>query len=74
MASLPLQTPSFTWEMDVCHMFRISAILGTMLNQVVLILIGVANRIDEKISNNVIGVIKFFLITDIIINVRWCTS
>ena len=55
-------------------MFRISAILGTMLNQVVLILIGVANRIDEKISNNVIGVIKIFLIADIIINVRWCTS
>ena len=55
-------------------MFRISAILGTMLNQVVVIIIGVANIIDEKISNNAIGVIRNILITDIIINVRWCTS
>ena len=56
------------------NMFRSSAILGTMLNQVVLIIICVGNIIDEKISNNAIGVIINFLITDIIINVRWCTS
>ena len=55
-------------------MFCISAILGTMLNKVLLIIIGVGNIIDEKISNNAIGVIINFLITDIIINVRWCTS
>ena len=56
--------------MDVCHTFRITIILGTMLNQVVIIIIGITNIIDEKISNNVIGVIINFLITDIIINIR----
>ena len=60
--------------MDVCHTFRVTIILGTMLNQVVIIIIGITNTIDEKISNNVISVIINFLITDIIINIRWCTS
>ena len=60
--------------MDVCHTFLITIILGTMLNQVVIIIIGITNIIDEKISNNVIGVIINFLITDIIINIRWRTS
>ena len=60
--------------MDVCHTFLITIILGTMLNQVVIIIIGITNIIDEKVSNNVIGVIINFLITDIIINIRWRTA